>query len=63
LNDFLEDEKAQGALEYLLILGGVAFVVVAVALILRGSVFPAAKGQINDSYKNFSGALGQLGAK
>ncbi len=41
------EQKAQGAFEYLLLLGGVLLIAVLVVLILRGGVFSQAKHTID----------------
>ncbi len=44
------ESKAQGSLEYILLLGGILLIVVLAIIILRGGVFNQATRQINENY-------------
>ena len=44
------EKKAQGSLEYILLLAGVLLIVVLVILILRGNIFNSAKNNIDYNY-------------
>ncbi len=47
------DDRAQGALEYILLLAGVLLIVVIAVVILRNNVIPSANTQINQSIGNW----------
>lgn len=47
------DDRAQGALEYILLLAGVLLIVVIAVVILRNNVLPSANNQINSSLGNW----------
>ncbi len=47
------EERAQGAFEYVLLLAGILLVAVIAILILRGSVFPSANGQIQSNINSY----------
>lgn len=57
LMDFLADERAQGAFEYILLLAGVLLVVTIAIVILNKNVLPAASSQLNESLSDWRGAL------
>lgn len=59
----LGDEEGQTAIEYLLVLGGAVFIVVAVIVLLRTQSLPAITEQIRENQENFTGILGMLSGR
>ncbi|MEK6924356.1 MAG: hypothetical protein AABW54_03905 [Candidatus Micrarchaeota archaeon] len=59
----LGNEEGQTAVEYLLVLGGAVFIVVAVIVLLRTQSLPAITEQIRENQENFTGILGMLSGR
>ncbi|MEK6924159.1 MAG: hypothetical protein AABW54_02890 [Candidatus Micrarchaeota archaeon] len=47
------DDSAQGAVEYTLLVAGVLLIVIAVVVMLRNTVLPSARDQLNDSLGSY----------